>query len=386
MSDKLRSYLEYQADRVEAVLSAHRAPARVTGGTAGPRLIRFFLNPAPRTRFAAIRRLADDLALTMRVPALNVERDAKGVVLSFANPNPRPVELLPLLAEAQPLPDATALLGLTDAGLPLLARLSAPSVAHVLIAGTTGSGKSVLLRSMATSLALSCSPDALQLLCIDPKGRTFAPLAGATHLARPPVSDLGEAAEALRSLLRIMELRDTRDERPGPGVARIVVFIDELADLIMAGDDSLATHLTRLAQRGREAGIHLVAATQHPSAALLGSLMRANFPLRLIGRVTSAQDARVASGRAGTDAHLLHGKGDFLAVTTGDHPIRFQVAMIQADHIEREFDSRRQSCRRGLLPKPVAPEASEQRPSPLALPGPLHHSTVHGGHSAQKTP
>ena len=90
--------------------------------------------------------------------------------------------------------------------------------------------------------------------------------------------------------------------------------------------------LTRLAQRGREAGIHLIAATQHPSAALLGSVMRANFPLRLVGRVAAAQDALVSSGRGGTDAHLLHGRGDFLAVS-GDQLIRFQVANIT----EKEF-------------------------------------------------
>jgi len=97
---------------------------------------------------------------------------------------------------------------------------------------------------------------------------------------------------------------------------------------MMDGGSAITDALTRLAQRGREAGIHLVAATQHPSAAILGSVMRANFPLRLVGRVTSAQDARVASGRAGTDAHLLHGRGDFLAISGGDRPIRFQVAQM----------------------------------------------------------
>ncbi len=161
MSQQVRPYLEYQADRVEAVLAAHRAPGRVTGGTVGPRLIRFFLNPDPATRFSAIKRLADDLALAMRVSALNVDRDEHGVVLSFANPDPKPVELLALLDDVLPIPPATAVLGLTDAGLPLLARLSAPDVAHVLVAGTTGSGKSVLLRTMATSLCLTNSPDRL---------------------------------------------------------------------------------------------------------------------------------------------------------------------------------------------------------------------------------
>jgi DNA segregation ATPase FtsK/SpoIIIE, S-DNA-T family len=337
VSKQIRPYLEYQADRVEAVLAAHRAPGRITGGTVGPRLVRFFLDPAPHTRFTAIKRLADDLALAMRVSNLSVDRNEQGVVLSFANPNPKPVELLSLLDEVQPIPAATALLGLTDAGVPLLARLSAPEVAHVLVAGTTGSGKSVLLRAMATSLLLTNPPETLRLLCIDPKGRTFGPLAGAAHLVRPTITAPTEAHEALHSLLRTMEHRDRRHEQPGtPATPRIIVFVDELADLLMAGGETVTTTLTRLVQRGREAGIHLVAATQHPAAAILGSVMRANFPLRLVGRVAAAQDARVATGRGGTDAHLLHGRGDFIAVSGGDQPIRFQVANITERDIATE--------------------------------------------------
>ena len=330
MSTQIKPYLEYQADRVEAVLAAHRAPGRITGGTVGPRLIRFFLNPAPHTRFANIRRLADDLALAMRVSSLTVDRDENGVVLSFANPEPKPVTLLDLLDEVHPIPAATAVLGLTDGGVPLLARLSAPDVAHILVAGTTGSGKSVLLRTMATSLLLTNGPQAVRLLCIDPKGRTFRALAPAPHLARPVITTSQEALEALRSLLRTMQVRDRRGELPGDGlgVPRIVVFIDELADLMMVGGEALTDALTRLAQRGREAGIHLVVATQHPSAAVLGSVMRANFPLRLVGRVASTQDAQVAAGRGGTDAHLLHGRGDFLAISGGDQALRFQVAQM----------------------------------------------------------
>ncbi len=330
MSRSMRPYLEYQADRVEAVLAAHRAPGRITGGTVGPRLIRFFLNPAPHIRFSAIKGLAEDLALAMRVPVLTIERRKEGIVLEFPNPNPAPVSLLSLLDEVRPLPVATVLLGLADDGTPLLARLAAPEVAHILVAGTTGSGKSVLLRMMAVSLVLSHRADVLRMMCIDPKGRTFPLLADLPHLIRPPITRVPEAVEALHSLLRLMEIRDRRGESPdvamGSDTPRIVVFIDELADLIMLGASAVTEAITRLAQRGREAGIHLIVATQHPSAAILSSLMRANFPLRLVGKVVSAEDARVASGRAGTHAHLLNGRGDFLAVSGGDAPLRFQVA------------------------------------------------------------
>ncbi len=351
MPRSIRPYLEYQADRVEAVLAAHRAPGRVTGGTVGPRLIRFFLNPAPHIRFAAIKRLADDLALAMQVSTLSVDRGKEGVILEFSNPNPRPVNLLTLLPDVMPMPVATALLGLTDDGAPLLARLSAPEVAHVLVSGTTGSGKSALLRTIAASLALTHRADVMQLLCIDPKGRAFRAFDGVPHLKRAPIAATPEAMEALYSLVRVMEVRDRRGEMPsspgvepgerGSSVPRIIVFIDELADLVMQGGKPFTEVLTRLVQRGRQAGIHVVAATQHPSSAILSSLMRANFPLRLVGRVVSADDARVASGRAGTNAHLLNGRGDFLAVSGGDTPLRFQVAYIGEKDLKRQMTALR---------------------------------------------
>ena len=330
----LRHYLEGQSDRVEAVLAAHRAPARITGGTVGPRLIRLFLNPAPHTRFSTIRGLTDDLALALRAPSLRIGRGEEGVILELPNPHPRPVSLLTLLPEVVPLPPLTAMLGLTDAGVPLLARLSSPEVSHVLVSGTTGSGKSALLRTIAVSLVLSQSTADLRLLCLDPKGRTFNSLADAPHLLRGrPVVETHEALEALHSLLREMEIRDRRNE-DSPA---IVLLVDELADLIIQGRSAMTQALTRLVQRGREAGIHVVAATQRPSSAILSGLMRANFPLRLVGKVVSAEDARVASGRAKTEAHLLNGRGDFLAVGGSATPIRFQVAFIAERDARKEI-------------------------------------------------
>jgi len=331
-SAALRPYLEYQADRVEAVLAAHRAPARITGGTVGPRVIRFFLHPAPQTRFAAIRALADDLALALKVPALRVETGPEGVVLEFPHPAPRPVGLLDLLAEVGPLPTATALLGLTEAGAPLLARLSSPEVAHILVAGTTGSGKSALLRAIAGSLVLSHRPGVLALLCVDPKGRTFRALAGAPQLLRPPIAEPAEAVEALRSLVRLMEARDRR----GENAPRVVLLVDELADLILQESATVTPALTRLVQRGREAGIHVVAATQRPSAAILSGVLRANFPLRLVGKVATPEDARIAAGRGGTQAHLLAGRGDFLAVGGSATPLRFQVAWVSDEDLRAQ--------------------------------------------------
>ena len=184
--------------------TAHRVA--LPGGRWGHALSSSFLNPAPNVRFSSIKRLADDLALAMRVPTLSIDRGRDGIVLEFSNPNPSPVSLISLLDETRPLPAATALLGLTDDGSPLLARLSAPEVAHILVSGTTGSGKSVLLLAMAASLALAHRPDVLRMLCIDPKGRTFRALKNIPHLTRPIVVEPTEAVEALQSLIKVMEI------------------------------------------------------------------------------------------------------------------------------------------------------------------------------------
>jgi len=363
-----RQYLEKQADRVEALLSAHRAPGRVTGGSVGPRVIRMRLLPSPNVRIAAVKALADDLAMALGVPALKIARAGAGIVLEFANPDPTPLTLAGMLRDLQPLPVSTVLLGLKPDGAPLLMRLAAPEVTHVLIAGSTGSGKSVLLRSITAGLAHTHRPDQLQLLIFDAKGRLGRPFGGLAHLARQPISDAGEIAEALRSLVHLMETRDRRGESPdGQNIARLVVIVDELADILLTVSEAEAA-LTRLLQRGREAGIHLVAATQRPSAAILGGLMRANFPMRLVGYVVSAEDARIASGRPGTDANRLAGRGDFLAIGAGAEPKRFQVPMVgEADVIEL-LGTHLQASAPLRLPAPRSTPSSSIVPTASALP------------------
>ncbi|MDX9955942.1 MAG: DNA translocase FtsK [Anaerolineae bacterium] len=346
MSRMLRRYLEAQADQVEAVLVAHRTPGRITGGTVGPRLIRFILDPAPQTRLSDVRALTEDLAIALKVDSLRIDRTHEGIILEFPNPEPRPVTLTGLWAEVKPLPPVTALLGLTDDGAPLLARLSSPEVAHVLVAGTKDAGKTALLRTLAVSLVMSNRPDELRLLCIDLQRRAFRALAGLPHLVRPPVITGTEAIEALQSLTRLMEVR-LRGQEHQP---RTVVLIDEAADLaLIEGRVSAESLLVRLAQRGHEAGIHLVVATRRPSAAVLSGVLRANFPLRLVGKVISADDARVAAGRGQTDAHLLNGRGDFLAVGGSAAPIRFQIAYI-GDQEAQQMLSEQQRAAAAPLP------------------------------------
>ena len=342
MSRMLRRYLEAQADAVEAVLQARRLPGRITGGTVGPRLIRFFLDPGPQTSFAAVRHLAEDLALALKVSSLRIDRSHEGIVLEFPNPEPRPVTLLGLWPEVQPLPATTALLGLTDDGAPLLTMLPSPEIAHVLITGMPNAGKTALLRTMAVSLALGNAPETLRLLCLDPQGRAFRALLGAPHLTRPPVVDVGEAGEALQSVERLMTAR-LRQREHWP---RIVVCVDNMVDLLVQSDAqrhsqaTIATLLIRLVQQGHLAGIHLIVATARPNAAVLSEVLRANFPLRLVGKAASAEEARAAAGRAGIDAHLLNERGDFLAVGGSAQALRFQAAYIGAREAQAELAAR----------------------------------------------
>jgi len=325
----IRPYLERQADRVEATLAAHKTPARVTGGTLGPRVVRFDVQPAPHIRYAQISNLANDLALALQVQSVKVSRGQFGAVLEFPNPNPQTVTLQSLLEAHGALPVGTAVLGITANNTPLSARLASPDVAHILIAGTTGSGKSVLLRGIAASLIMSNAPAALSIVAIDPKGRTFPAGFSCGHLLRGRVlRDGPEALEVLQSLVKLMEIRDRR----GECLPRIAVIIDELADLIMSANGGVESALIRIAQRGREAGIHLVGTTQRPSAAILSGLMRANFPLRLVGRCVSPEDSRIAAGRGGVGADHLSGRGDFIAVTGGE-VFRFQAPFVSADDL-----------------------------------------------------
>jgi S-DNA-T family DNA segregation ATPase FtsK/SpoIIIE len=198
----------------------------------------------------------------------------------------------------------------------------------LLIAGTTGSGKSQAARTILASLALFQREREIQMLLIDPKGSDFAGFADVPHLLCPIVQDVKTARERLEWLTDEMARRQaTRMNCP-----RIVVMIDELADLLMQGGSALEAPVTRLVQRGRSAGIAVIACTQKPTARVLGNLVAANFPARLVGKVTSAHEALVASGIAKSGAEKLAGRGDFLLLANGEKT-RVQIA-----HLPRADD------------------------------------------------
>jgi DNA segregation ATPase FtsK/SpoIIIE, S-DNA-T family len=314
---------ELQAARIETVLEAHKVPARVWQATVTPRFVRFDITTALGTRLNKVSSLAEELAFALGAGATRVYREGGVLHVEVPRDTARRVELLALCRRLPTVPPNCAVLGVDEGGAPLLLRLDSPDVAHVLVAGTTGSGKTALARTLLLSLAMYNHPGQLQLVLIDPKGRGLDALAGLPHVWRAAgvAQDPAAAAALVAALVAEMERRDAARR----SLPRLVVAVDELADLLQTGGKPVAAALTRLTQRGREAGIHVVAATQRPSAALVGGLMKANFPVRLVGSVVSPEDAKVAAGVAGSAAERLLGRGDFLLVAKGQ-TIRFQAA------------------------------------------------------------
>lgn len=319
-----RNELEAIADQIENVLAAHRAPSKVTGGHITPRFVQFLVTTDPGTKPSRVESLSREIAIALGVPNARVTTTQGNTVrIEIPRRDPQPLKLLALMARIQTsrIPFATAVLGLADDGAPLLIRLPSPEVGHVLIAGTTGAGKTSLLHTVITSLALTTPRRQLQIVLL---GARLNPLAGLPHLLMPIITEDAPAATALRDADRLMEQRaQTRVTDP-----RVIVVIDELADL----DQSVHDPLLRLLQRGRETGLHVVAATKRPASAIVASLV-SSFPVRLVGRVISADEARAATGAGGTCAEMLSGTGDFVAVY-GQGLIRFQSAYADPREIE----------------------------------------------------
>ena len=327
----MREQLEMQANQIDLVLASHKIASRVVGGTVTPLNVRFDLAMRMDTRLAELKGLSEELALSLHAPSCRVVRDNGALSIEVPRSDPVRVALLDVCRRLAYAPTCSPVLGLDDKGTPLLLNLPSPDGAHALIAGTTGSGKTALARTMALSLGMHNAQRQLQLLLIDPKARGFTPLAGLPHLLCAPLTTVPEALAKLTWLVQEMERRDAE----ASSLPRIVVFIDELADLLMMGGKEMEYAITRLSQRGREAGVHLVACTQKPTVAVLGSLTKANFPVRIVGTVTSPEEARTAAGISGTGAERLQGRGDFLLVHKG-HTSRFAAAYISPDETRQE--------------------------------------------------
>ncbi len=321
MSEHRRQILESQANQIEILLAQHDVSARVTGGLVFPRWIQFQLSPAVAEQGGRIKDLAGELASALNSPICHVSL-RRGVAVEIPRPDPQPVRLLPLqrkLVRRQELPRDTVVIGLSDKGAPLLARLPSPQVGHLLIAGRAGSGKSALLRSIVASLALRHDRRQLGLLLISPRRNAFGSLAGLPHLLRPVSS---QPEEIVRTLHSLVHRTASRCENGHSWEPRIVVAVDELSELLELPDAHAQVQgaLAYLAQRGREAGIHLVACTQKPSSQSLDDLIQKRFPMRLTARLATQDNG-------GTK--LPYRPGDFVVATEG-RAIGFHAAYVSA--------------------------------------------------------
>jgi|GEM_PF-258649 len=327
----MRSLLDHQADGIEYTLHSHSIEANVVGGNISPRLIQFHIKLGSGVKYSRIANLSDELALALGVTSCRITRDGHFVKIEIPRPDPVAVKLFPLMRTLPgDLPTNAPILGLDENGVPLLLRLGSPDIAHLLISGTTGSGKTALARSMIASLALQNPPEQLRLLLIDPKGRGYRSFNGLPNLVCPVITDPQDGLHRLRWAVRHMERRD----ESGVSTPALAIFIDELADLMMTNGREMENLVTRLTQRGREAGIHVIACTQKPAASVIGGLAKSNFPTRIVGKVVSAEDAKVASGVAGSGAEKLMGRGDFL-LFSGNEVTRLQGAYISTAEMEQ---------------------------------------------------
>ncbi|MCR4400059.1 MAG: DNA translocase FtsK, partial [Syntrophomonadaceae bacterium] len=319
----------------------------------GPSVTRYELQPAPGVKVSRIISLADDLQLSLAAQGIRIEAPIPGkAAIGVEVPNQRTalVSLRGLLQQpafqGHESPLAVAL-GEDISGSPLVLNLA--DMPHLLIAGATGSGKSVCLNTIILSLLYGASPDELRLLLIDPKMVELAVYNGIPHLLVPVVTDARKAATALRWMVSEMEQRYQKFSEAGvrdiyryheaglEALPFIVVVIDELADLMLVAPVEVEDAICRLAQMARAAGIHLVVATQRPSVDVVTGIIKANIPSRIAFAVSSQADSRTILDAGG--AEKLLGRGDMLVQPVGAaKPLRVQGAFVSDAEIARVVD------------------------------------------------
>ena len=354
----------------------------------GPRIDRHELVPAAGTKVATIAKLADDLAMALGVDHARIVAPIRGtkrigVEVPAATPREVTTDDLGTIPDDHPLRFPVGL----EAGGEGTVHARFDRLPHLLVAGTTGSGKSVWMNTLLSWIVTHATAQEVRLVLIDPKRVELAPFASLPHLAGPIASDPEEAIAALGEVVAAMEERYADLERRG--MRKIdeidaderppytLVVIDELADLIMTGKARVEEPLVRLLQMGRAAGIHCLLATQRPSADVLTGLIRTNAPSRLVFTVASHVDARVA-GVAG--AQNLSGAGDALWLPSGvNEPVRVQAVvstlelparslLVDDDAIEAMLDDALHA------PQAEAAATARQRyewPKELAIPDPV---------------
>ena len=370
--------LQEMARLVETTLGDHGVRVEVTDVKAGPRIVRFGLVPGwvpkrgesaraaigldtadadpsalerSRVKVQSILTREKDMALALKTPYLRIEAPVPGealVGLEVPSPSPSKVHLREVmetptfkkLVAKGGLPIA---LGQDTGGTPVVLDLAA--LPHMLIAGATGSGKSVCINSIVASFLLTKTPEQLRILMVDPKRVELTPFNGIPHLVGPVIVDAEEVNTALRGLIREMLGRyklmeeigarniDGYNKRSKVKMPFLVLIVDELADLMMVGGFEVEQNLVRLAQLGRATGIHLVLATQRPSVNVVTGLLKANIPARAAFAVASQVDSRVILDAVG--AEKLLGKGDMLLLhNESPKPSRVQGTLVYDQEID----------------------------------------------------
>ena len=335
---------------LENVLSNFGITAKVVNATQGPTVTRYEIEPAPGVKVSRIVNLTDDIALNLAAQHIRMEAPIPGksaIGIEVPNKTTEAVHLRDVL-DCSDFKDARGGipvgLGKDIAGKPVITDLA--KMPHLLVAGTTGSGKSVCVNTLISSILFSRKPEEVKLLLIDPKMVELSIYNGIPHLMAPVVTDMKKAAAVLRWAVREMEARykafaasgkrdikSYNEAHPKAAMPLIVLIIDELADLMMTAPDDIEESISRLAQMARAAGIHMVLATQRPSVNVITGSIKANVPSRISFAVGSQSDSRTILDMAG--AEKLLGKGDMLFAPIGaNKPIRVQGAFISDDEVE----------------------------------------------------
>ncbi|AGB40708.1 DNA segregation ATPase, FtsK/SpoIIIE family [Halobacteroides halobius DSM 5150] len=350
VTDKEATFVD-KTQILQQTLDNFGVNAKITDVHCGPTITRYEIQPAPGVKVSKIVNLADDIALSLAASDVRIEAPIPGkaaVGIEVPNNEQTLVTLREVLASDKfKAEDSKLTIGLGNdiAGESMTADLA--KMPHMLVAGATGSGKSVFINSIINSILRKATPKEVKFLLVDPKMVELTAYQGIPHLVSPVVTDAKKAATALRWVVKEMENRyelfagsnargiesynQKIDDDPLPYV---VVIIDELADLMMVSASEVEDAICRLAQKARAAGIHMILATQRPSVDVVTGVIKANIPTRVSFSLSSQADSRTILDTGG--AEKLLGQGDMLFAPVGSNqPIRLQGAFISEDEVKK---------------------------------------------------
>ena len=341
------------ARTLQQTLADFKVKANILNACHGPAVTRYELEPAPGVKVSKITNLADDIALRLAAASVRIEQIPGKSAIGIEVPNREleGVQLREVLENAKfdkAKSKLTVGLGMDIGGQGIFADLG--KMPHLLVAGATGSGKSVCINTLITSILFKAKPDEVKFILVDPKMVELSNYNGIPHLMVPVVTDAKKAASVLNWSVQEMEKRYSKfaekgvrnmqgynDSFPDDKMPAIVIIIDELADLMMVAPHDVEDAICRLAQKARAAGIHMVLATQRPSVDVITGIIKANVPSRISFAVSSQIDSRTILDRSG--AEKLLGRGDMLFFPIGaSKPRRVQGAFISDGEVEKLLD------------------------------------------------